>query len=439
MKNFLQIVLVKAVFIFAFSVFASADELDNMKKLYNEQLSKRWDLEEVNKDLSRQIDQWRERLYNSENVSRNLRKQLNASDEKNQELRSMIDALNKTLIEKEKEKETASPVSGGALSTEDIVAKVEKSVATIIGKKGSGSGFIIAPGIIVTNNHVVSFEKIEDLKIYFPSETKSAKGPFVCELIYENEYRDIAFLRIEHNNPSIEVVKNYKLRRGQKIICIGSPGSDIAEGGLVENSVAEGVIGGEISNHGLKSLQLSLAANHGNSGGPILDDTGKVIGILTFGEADPEIVAINYCIPPDDIASELEKAKNATAKKIDEVNKNHEYGILFNQAKSLFSLVEAIIAEASRMNEKFSDEEIKKLKQIHFEALSLLKKVIDNENSFQWRAYTLRALFVCDYRNGDKEMLHGAIGDVEQAIKLAPREADRKELRELKKQIQEML
>lgn len=79
-----------------------------------------------------------------------------------------------------------------ALSTREIVARSEAAVAQIKGRFGSGSGFLVGPGLLATNAHVVAEEIPADLRVYFPSRDGVRKGPYRAALVVENVPRDIA-------------------------------------------------------------------------------------------------------------------------------------------------------------------------------------------------------------------------------------------------------
>ncbi len=68
------------------------------------------------------------------------------------------------------------------LTTQEIVARCEASVALVKGRSGSGTGFIVRPGIIATNAHVIAHEPSRALQIYFPSAPEKDRGPVSAQL-----------------------------------------------------------------------------------------------------------------------------------------------------------------------------------------------------------------------------------------------------------------
>ena len=202
----------------------------------------------------------------------------------------------------------------GQLRTEEIIELVEQSVARIEGPISSGSGFLIRPKILSTNYHVIDDMFIEQVKIFFPSADGSTRGPFGAELLYANPGRDIALLRVETNLPALSLAENHEFRRGQDIIAIGSPGN-------LENAVNIGVLSSErvIDSH--TYYQLGISINSGNSGGPIIDRQGNVIGIATLKAAKQEGIA--YCIQLADVQRALTETEQQSESQKTRQNSDH--------------------------------------------------------------------------------------------------------------------
>jgi serine protease Do len=137
-----------------------------------------------------------------------------------------------------------------------------------------GSGFIIdADGIVVTNNHVIS--EADEINVILNDGTK-----LKAELIGKDQKTDIALLRVKPEKPlkAVKFGDSDKLRLGEWVIAIGNP---FSFGG----SVTAGIVSGR--NRELNSgpydnyIQTDAAINRGNSGGPLFNLNGEVIGINT--------------------------------------------------------------------------------------------------------------------------------------------------------------
>jgi len=143
--------------------------------------------------------------------------------------------------------------------------------------EASGSGLIIAPdGYLVTNSHVVENGVSIDVSL---SDSSSVRA----DIIGQDKATDIALLRIlsETNLPTATLGDSDRLQVGQVAIAIGSPYG-------FENTVTNGVI--RALGRSLRSrtgclieniMQTDAALNPGNSGGPLVDSEGRVIGINT--------------------------------------------------------------------------------------------------------------------------------------------------------------
>jgi 2-alkenal reductase len=142
----------------------------------------------------------------------------------------------------------------------------------------SGSGvFVSADGYILTNNHVVQGTKEVNIVLSDGSQEKAA-------IVGTDQYSDIAVLKTDGKVPAVATLGNSdKLDPGESVIAIGSPLGDF------KNTVTVGVVSatGRVIDTGngyqIENLiQTDTAINHGNSGGPLVNLAGEVIGINTL-------------------------------------------------------------------------------------------------------------------------------------------------------------
>jgi S1-C subfamily serine protease len=156
--------------------------------------------------------------------------------------------------------------------------------------QGSGSGVIITPdGYCVTNSHVV-----EDANVF--NATSADGSSYSAELIGRDTATDLAFLRIQASGlPIAELGDSDKLEVGQLAIAVGNPLG-------FQNTVTAGVI--SALGRSLRSrngrlieniIQTDAALNPGNSGGPLADSKGLVVGINTA--IIPDAQGICFAIP----------------------------------------------------------------------------------------------------------------------------------------------
>ncbi|MCL5256968.1 MAG: trypsin-like peptidase domain-containing protein [Chloroflexi bacterium] len=184
----------------------------------------------------------------------------------------------------------AEPETQTEMTVIDVVKTAGPAVVTVVntyvqedlfGTQSSGealgSGVIIDnEGHIVTNNHVV--EGQQSLSVIFAN---GEKVPAV--LVGRDPYSDIAVIKVDGPTPAVAAMGDSStLQPGQTVIAIGSALGDF------RNTVTRGIVSGlgrqipTESGYTLEDvIQTDAAINHGNSGGPLLDLSGQVIGINT--------------------------------------------------------------------------------------------------------------------------------------------------------------
>lgn len=135
--------------------------------------------------------------------------------------------------------------------------------------RGVGSGFIISgDGYVLTNAHVV--EGADEVFV-----TLTDKREFKAKIIGADRRTDVALVKIEGANlPRLTMGDSTKLRVGEWVIAIGSPFG-------LENTVTAGIVSANSRDTGdyLPLIQTDVAVNPGNSGGPLINMRGEVIGI----------------------------------------------------------------------------------------------------------------------------------------------------------------
>ena len=138
-----------------------------------------------------------------------------------------------------------------------------------------GSGFIIdAKGIVVTNHHVI--ENAEEIRVILADETS-----FTAKVLGQDKKTDIAVLKIEPGDKELAAVafgNSDSLRVGDWVLAIGNP---FGLGGTVTAGIVS-AFGRDIGNGPYDDfIQTDASINRGNSGGPLFNTEGEVIGINT--------------------------------------------------------------------------------------------------------------------------------------------------------------
>jgi S1-C subfamily serine protease len=211
------------------------------------------------------------------------------------------------------------------LSAQEIVAKCEPGVALIRTARGNGTGFLIRPGLLVTNAHVIADAPIEQLKITFPSDGSGGKRSLSAKaLLFQNRKRDLAFLSLSTDRPHLALAPRYKFERGQSVTAIGNPG--VGGALTLENAVSRGVMSTQTQIDGQDYFQLNLSINPGNSGGPVIDAYGQVIGVIVAKARKEEAIAL--CIPWHDLQEGIAKAEAATPEASAEATSKHNLTVV---------------------------------------------------------------------------------------------------------------
>jgi S1-C subfamily serine protease len=214
---------------------------------------------------------------------------------------------------------TSGAEPGRPLTPAEIAAESEPSIAMITGDGPVGTGFLVLPGLIATNAHVIDGEFASSLRVRFPSAEKAQQGPFPAELLYDDTRRDIAFLRVKTALPPLRIAKSYTFRKGEDVTVIGNPG--IGGELILENAISRGVMSTRTSLEGQRYYQLGIAVNPGNSGGPVFNSVGAVIGMVTRKSSQQEALA--FCIPVDDLNLAIEKVVSFPGDAIEREQSRH--------------------------------------------------------------------------------------------------------------------
>lgn len=157
-----------------------------------------------------------------------------------------------------------------------------------VAPKSSGSGFFISQdGFLLTNQHVIE----NPVKIVI--QTK--QGTFPAQVVKADAANDIALLKVSGAFQPSPVAPSRNVRLGDSIFTIGFPNIDV-------QGVEPKLTKGEISSLGgiqddPRQFQVSLPVQPGNSGGPLIDRNGNVIGLVTAKLDDLKILKITGSLP----------------------------------------------------------------------------------------------------------------------------------------------
>ncbi len=172
-------------------------------------------------------------------------------------------------------------------------------------RTGVGSGFVIDPsGSIVTNRHVV--EGAYDLTVTF-SDGRTVPA----QLVWTSMAVDVAFLKVSVDKPLpvATLAADQSVRIGQRVIAIGNPlglGTSVSAGivSAVDRDIKESPYDAFI--------QTDAAINHGNSGGPLFNEAGEVVGInsaLYTSTSNGGSQGLGFAIPGRDVIFLIDEFK----------------------------------------------------------------------------------------------------------------------------------
>jgi serine protease Do len=167
-----------------------------------------------------------------------------------------------------------------------------------------GSGFVIdSAGIVVTNNHVIA--DADEINVVFNDGSKLR-----AELIGKDAKTDLALLRVKPDKPlkAVKFGNSDKLRLGEWVIAIGNPFS-------LGGSVTAGIVSAR--NRDINSgpydnyIQTDAAINRGNSGGPLFNLDGEVIGVNTaIISPSGGSIGIGFAVPSSTAIAVLDQLRN---------------------------------------------------------------------------------------------------------------------------------
>ena len=168
----------------------------------------------------------------------------------------------------------------------------------VVKATGLGSGVIVSSeGHVITNHHVIS--GMEEIQVQL---TDGRTEP--AQLVGSDPATDIAVLKIKGPVPSLAFADSDKVRVGQPVLAVGNPFG-------LQETVTQGIIsakGRAVRDSGVEFLQTDAAVNQGNSGGPLLNFKGEVIGINSaiYSANTGTWLGISFAIPANVAKRSLE-------------------------------------------------------------------------------------------------------------------------------------
>jgi serine protease Do len=223
--------------------------------------------------------------------------------------------------------EQAAPVRGSAQidDFQEDLDLIRQAIVLVSNPHGFGAGFVVDPtGLIVSNHHVVADEEFHRVTFYRPGASTPLQIDDV-ELVAFSRLHDISLLRIPAESMpdeplvALPLASDDAVHVGDTCHAIGNPGLG---GTILSQTVSEGIVSSLQRNFSdVLYLQTTAAVNPGNSGGPLLNTSGEVIGLITY---KAWLENVGFALPVHAIRRFLD---NRSAYLADDLNPNagHRY------------------------------------------------------------------------------------------------------------------
>lgn len=166
-----------------------------------------------------------------------------------------------------------------------VVDKTLPAIVVLETDKGLGSGFFVrADGTIVTNHHVIKDASHVSVR------TSTGEVYRQARVITWDVDRDLAIVRVDaFDAPSVRLGNSNEVKVGSDVLLLGAPRG-------LEQTASSGIVAAvRVDDSGLRLIQTSAAASPGSSGGPLLNESGEVIGVLSFSLGQSQ--NLNFAVP----------------------------------------------------------------------------------------------------------------------------------------------
>ncbi len=199
----------------------------------------------------------------------------------------------------------------------------------------SGSGFILSEnGYILTNSHVIesAYESRRNVKVMLHDGSQ-----YEAEIVgVENDGSDVAVLKIDASGlDPVTLGDSDNLQVGDDIYVVGNPLGEL-EFSMTTGHVSalDRLITTDSNAEPINMFQIDAAVNHGNSGGPVYNDRGELVGVVTAKYSDTGVEGLGFAIPANEacsIASDLITQGYVSGKASMGVRIDERYNSMYSQ------------------------------------------------------------------------------------------------------------
>ncbi len=188
----------------------------------------------------------------------------------------------------------ALPTPHSPLPIEQIAGKAIPSIVQIRVSGGKGTGFLLnTDGLVVTNQHVVG--SAFSVKVdFYDGSTQTGR------VLKRDRRTDAALVKLEEplELVALPMCHTNAVRVGEGVVAIGNPLS-------LSNTVTQGIVSGIRRGRTRSLIQTDAAVNPGNSGGPLLNRQGAVVGIVTQKIASEGVEGLSFALPIGEVLERL--------------------------------------------------------------------------------------------------------------------------------------
>ena len=189
----------------------------------------------------------------------------------------------------------AATFSGVSVASATTPEEAINSVFVIETLSGTGTAVAISPTTLLTAQHVVG--NATDIKIR--NGSKITKGTVIAR----DERSDLALVSVGGEDFTPLVIAEESPRLGIQVFAIGAPSGNL--------SISRGIVSSFREKNGIQYVQTDAAVNPGNSGGPLINDDGLIVGIVVLKSSDQE--GVGLAVTPAVIRTFITQAPQPTA------------------------------------------------------------------------------------------------------------------------------
>ena len=155
-------------------------------------------------------------------------------------------------------------------------------------RQGSGTAFVVAAnGYLLTCNHVV--RGATEIKATLGEQTMP------CQVVATDTVHDLALLRVpRHGLPVLPLGDSEAVELAEEVRVVGYPLADVLGSSA---KITQGSVAGIVSKRRVKAFQIDAMVNPGNSGGPLLNGRGAVIGVVNAQLVGQQIFKVGFAVP----------------------------------------------------------------------------------------------------------------------------------------------